>query len=248
MKCFLRDRPVAWLVALLVGIGAPACAMLLLAAGPAPVSLAPVGGTILAVGLMGVGMIGTAAAGRLGLGLLLAILTGVGLILLALALGMAPLSHPFSAAVSLSIASLSFAARGALFARSAADRGWWIALFVVAGEVSIVLTALALPGALPDWLLALLPAQWASVAIQAALTGTGIGGASSVLFALAGTAAATLLVARLWPRRWPYLVMFTTWLALSALVLHRPGPPLPRADSAIAEPPASVSAPFASPA
>jgi hypothetical protein len=74
---------------------------------------------------------------------------------------------------------------------------------------------------LPDWALALLPAQWATIAIQAALTGTAAPAASAALFALAGTAAATLLVTRLWPRRWPYLVMFTTWLSLSALVWHR---------------------------
>ncbi|MCG6121023.1 MAG: hypothetical protein MEP44_10300, partial [Blastomonas sp.] len=119
--------------------------------------------------------------------------------------------------------------------RSASDRGWWIAVFVVGGEAAMLVTAYALPGALPDWLLVLLPAQWASVAIQTALTGTGARAASSALIALAGTAAATLLVARLWPHRWPYLLMFTAWLALSALVWYRPGPPMPRADLAVAE-------------
>jgi hypothetical protein len=72
---------------------------------------------------------------------------------------------------------------------------------------------------LPDWLLALLPAQWASAAIQTALAGTGLRAAIPELLALTGTAMATLLVTRLWPRRWPYLIMFTAWLGLSALVL-----------------------------
>jgi len=194
---------------------------------------------------MGVGMIGAAAAGRLWIGVLLALLTGVGLILLARALGMPPLPHPFSTGLAVIIASFSFAARGTLFARTASNKGWWIAVFVVSGEAAILLTASALPGALPDWLLVLLPAQWASTAIQTALTGTGTRAASSALFALAGTAAATLLVARLWPRRWPYAVMFTAWLGLSALVWNRPGPPMPRADLAIAAAPAGPIAPIA---
>ena len=204
--------------------------MLLLVDGPAPTPLALVGGPILALGLMGVAMITAAAAGRLWIGVCLALLTGVGLILLARVLGMPPLPHPFSTGFAVIIASISFAARGALFARSASDKGWLIAVFVVAGEAAILAAALALPGALPDWLLALLPAQWASVAIQTALTGTGTRAAISALIALAGTAAATLLVARLWPRRWPYLIMFTAWLGFSALVWHWPGSPMPRAE------------------
>ncbi|QDH35237.1 hypothetical protein E2E27_13455 [Porphyrobacter sp. YT40] len=96
-----------------------------------------------------------------------------------------------------------------------------IAVFVVAGEAAILATAAARPEALPEWLLALLPAQWASMAIAGAWTGMGAGLAGAALVALAGTAAATLLVARLWPRRWPYLVMFTAWLALSALVYEQ---------------------------
>lgn len=199
-----------------------------------PASLALVGGPLAAVGLMSVGMIAAAAAGRLWIGVLLALLSGAGLMVLARALGMPPLPHPFSTGLAVIIASVSFAARGTLFARSAGARGRWIAIFVVAGEAAMLATAWALPGALPDWLLALLPAQWASVAIQTALTGTGTRAASSALFALAGTAAATLLVARLWPRRWPYAVMFTTWLGLSALVWYRPAPPMPRADLAAA--------------
>jgi hypothetical protein len=142
------------------------------------------------------------------------------------------------------IASFSFAARGKLFARSAGNRGWWIAVFVVAGEAAILITAATKPGALPAWLLVLLPAQWASTAIQTALTGTGTRAAAAPLIALAGTAAATLLVARLWPRRWPYLIMFSTWLALSALVWVRPGPPMPRADLAVAAAPGGAIAPI----
>ena len=83
-------------------------------------------------------------------------------------------------------------------------------MFVVGGEAAMLLTAWVMPGALPDWLLVLLPAQWASMAIQSAMGGNGILAASSALIALGGTAAATLLVWRLWPRRWPYAIMFTT--------------------------------------
>ncbi|WP_234035664.1 hypothetical protein [Erythrobacter insulae] len=239
MKSLSHTRPLAspflaWITAALVGLLAPALAMLMLmdapapAPGPAPLALAS--GPILAIGLMGVGMITAAAAGRLWIGVFLALLSGAGLIAFAQALGMPALLHPLSTGLAFVIAAISFAARGAQFARSASDKGWWIAVFVIAGEAAVVATAWADPGIWPDWLLALLPAQWASVAIQTALTGTGTRAASSALFALAGTAAATLLVARLWPRRWPYLLMFTVWLGLSALVLHRPGPPMPRAD------------------
>ena len=97
-----------------------------------------------------------------------------------------------------------------------------MALFVVAGEGSVLLIVYTVPGVLPDWFLALLPAQWASIAIQASLTGTGTVAppfeAMPALIALAGTAATTLLAARLWQNRWPYLLMFTAWLGLSALV------------------------------
>ena len=250
MKSLPHAQPLAWpslawSAVALAGVVAPTLAMLMLVDAPAPAPLALVGGPILGVGLMGVGMIGAAAAGRLWIGVLLALLTGVGLILLARALGMPPLPHPFSTGLAVIIASFSFAARGTLFARTASNQGWWIAVFVVSGEAAMLLTASALPGALPDWLLVLLPAQWASTAIQTALTGTGTRAASSALFALAGTAAATLLVARLWPRRWPYAVMFTAWLGLSALVWNRPGPPMPRADLAIAAAPAGPIAPIA---
>jgi hypothetical protein len=250
MKSFSQTQPVAapflaWTAVALAGIVAPALAMLMLADAPAPAPLALDGGPVLALGMMGVGMIGAAVAGRLWIGMLLALATGVGLVMLARTLGMPPLPHPFSTGLAIIIATFSFAARGTLFARSAGTRGWWIAIFVVAGEAAILLTAAAMPGALPDWLLVLLPAQWASTAIQTALTGTGTRAASSALIALAGTAAATLLVARLWPRRWPYLVMFATWLGLSALVWVRPGPAMPRADLAIATAAAGPVAPIA---
>ena len=214
----------AWSSAVLAGIVAPVIALLLLADATAPLAL--VAGPILAVGLMGAGMIAAAAAGRLWIGVVLALLSGAGLILLARGLGILPLLHPIATGLALVIASISFAARGALFARSAGDKGWLVAVLVVGGEAAMLVTASAMPGALPDWLLVLLPAQWASVAIQTALTGTGTLAASAVLLALAGTAAATLLVARLWPRRWPYLIMFTTWIGLSALVWHWPAAPL----------------------
>ncbi len=219
----------AWLSAALAGIAGPVLAMLLIADAPAPARLALVCGPILAVGLMGAGMIGAAAAGRLWAGILLAVLTGAALIACARALGLPPLPLQSSTGLAVVIASISFAARGALFARSAANKGWLIALFVVTGEAAILVTASALPGALPVWLLVLLPAQWASVAIQTSLAGSGTLAAGSELLALAGTAAATLLVAGLWPRRWPYLVMFTAWLGLSALVWHWPAPIAPAA-------------------
>jgi hypothetical protein len=207
----------AWLTVALAGSVVPALALFLIVDAP----LAVVAGPILAVGLMGAGMIAAAADGRFWVGVLVALLNGAGLMLVARALGMSALTDPVSALAALIIASISFAARGALFARSAAARGWWIAVAVLTGEAAVVLTALADPNALPGWLLALLPAQWATLAIRAALTDTGAHVANAALLALAGTAAATLLVARLWPRRWPYLVMFTTWLSLSALVWHR---------------------------
>jgi len=250
MKSLSHAQPLsgpflAWLGVALAGVAAPTLAMLMLVDAPAPAPLALVGGPILAVGLMGVGMIAAAAAGRLWIGVLLALLTGAGLILLARALGMPPLPHPFSTGLAVIIASFSFAARGTLFARTASEKGWWIAVFVVGGEAAMLFTASALPGALPDWLLVLLPAQWASVAIQTALTGTGTRSASSALLALAGTGGVTLLVARLWPRRWPYGLMFSAWLGLSALVWHWPGPPMPHADLAIAVATAGPIAPIA---
>ncbi len=223
MKVLLKSRNLAWLAMLVAGVVLPVAAMLLLRDAAAPMAL--VGGPILAVGLMGVAMIASATAGRWWVGVLLALLAGAGLILLARALGMPPLPHPISTGLAVIVASISFAARGTLFSRAIPGNGWLMALFVVAGEAAMLVTAAYLPA----WLLVLLPAQWASTAIQTALTGTGTRAASSALFALAGTAATTLLVVALWPRRWPYLLMFTAWLGLSALVWHRPGPPPPRA-------------------
>lgn len=228
-------RALPWLAAGLIGAVIPSLALLLLATPPARASFAEAGGPILAVGLMGVGMIAAAASGRLWVGVVLAAATGAGLALLAHAAGAAALAHPVQTGLVVLLASVSFAARGALFARSNGARGWWIALGVVAGEAAMLATAAARPDALPDWLLVLLPAQWASAAIRSALAGAGAISASAELIALGGTAAATLLVARLWPRRWPYLVMFGTWLALSALVWHRPAPPFHPAGSSAAQ-------------
>lgn len=209
----------AWFVAALAGFVLPALALLLLdgARGAA--------GAVPAVGMMGAGMIAGAVAGRLWVGVALALLAGAGLVLLARGLGLPALLSPQEIALALVIASLSFAARGALFARSAGARGWWIALGVVGGEAAMVATAAAQPGALPGWLLALLPAQWATTAIQTALAGSGTLAAAPVLIALGGTAASTLLVAALWPRHWPYAIMFSAWLVLSALVYHYQTPP-----------------------
>jgi hypothetical protein len=211
----VTDRPLAaWLTAALAGFVAPASALFMT---HDPLTAAP----ILAVGMMGAGMIAAAAAGRFAVGVVAALLAGAGLMLLAWALGMPALHAPALAFAAAPIASISFAARGALFARSGGARGWWIALAVVAGEAAVLLTAAAMPGAWPVWVLALLPAQWATLALQAALTGSFASVAPAALLALGATAAATMLVARLWPRRWPYLIMFTTWVALSAIVWQR---------------------------
>jgi hypothetical protein len=193
-----------------------------LALAGTPGAAAVVGGPVLAAGMMGAGMIGAAASGALRTGIGLGLLAGGAVIGLASLLGLPLSDHLLAAALAALVAALSFAARGALFARSGGQRGWWIALAVVAGEAAMLAVAAVQPGALPDELLVLLPAQWASTALGHALAGGDALAASSELIALAGTAAATLLVAQLWPRRWPYLVMFTTWLALSALVWHYP--------------------------
>lgn len=190
----------------------------------APSALALASGPILALGLMGAGMIAASARGHMWVGVLLALVNGACLTALALALGMAPPDRPLSTGVVMGVASVSFAARGALFARSMSDKGWLMAVFVVAGEGAVLLIAFALPGMLPEWFLALLPAQWASIAIQTALSETGKPAALSALIALAGTAATTLLAAKLFPRPWPYLLMFIAWLSLSALVYSYPAP------------------------
>ncbi len=209
-----RAFPKGWLAAGLAGAVVPALAILLIETERLPLRHGP----ILALGLMGMGMIAAATAARFWVGVALALLTGVGLIGLAQALGMGALPHPLSTGLALLIASLSFAARGTLFTRAHPHHGWLIAVLVVSGEAATLLTAQWLP----TWLLVLLPAQWASAAIQTAITGSGTRAAASVLVALAGTASTTLLVARLLPRRWPYALMFTAWLALSALVARHP--------------------------
>ncbi|MFK7886781.1 MAG: hypothetical protein AB8G16_07935 [Gammaproteobacteria bacterium] len=190
--------------------------LIVLSAQSSPLALAS--GPVFTLGLMGVGIIGAATAGYFWIAVLLALLNAACLIALALALGMPALPHPFSTGLAMIIATGSFAARGALFAKTLSRRGWLMALFVVAGEASVLLIVFALPSVLPNWFLALLPAQWASIAIQTALTGTGTYAAMPVLIALAGTAATTLLAARFWLNRWPYPLMFTAWLGLSALV------------------------------
>lgn len=145
-------------------------------------------------------------------------MTGTVLAALILPLGLPIAPAPVLIGLIIAIASISFAARGALFARSAGDKGWLVATGIVAGEAAILMTAALRPDSLPDWLLALLPAQWASLAIQAAFRGAGAKSGVAALVALAGTAAATALVASLWPRRWPYVIMLSTWLAASAIV------------------------------
>ena len=181
------------------------------------------GGAILTLGLMGVAIIVAATVGAFWVGMLLALLNAALLVVIALALSMSEPLHPLSTGLAMVIAASSFAARGTLFSKTLSRRAWLMALFVVAGEGSVLLIAAAFPGALPDWFLALLPAQWANIAIQTSLTGTLTGAgtfaaSTSALIALAGTAATTLLAARLYLQRWPYLLMFTAWLSLSALV------------------------------
>lgn len=199
-----------WLAVALAGVLLPALAMLRVDT----MTLAAKSGPILAAGLMGTGMIAAAVAARFWMGVALALTTGVGFIALAQRLGMAPLVHPLSTTLALLVASISFAARGTLFTRAHPRHGWIIAVLVVCGEAATLLTA----AWLPDWLLVLLPAQWASAAIATAIVGSGTRAALAVLVALAGTAVTTLLVARLLPRKWPYAIMFTAWLAFSALV------------------------------
>lgn len=230
MRLLTSTRPLtwqapAWCATAVAGIAVPVLLMLELSAASSP--LASASGPIFTLGLMGVGIIAAATAGHFWIGVRLALLNAAGLLVLAFALGMPALAHPFSTGLAMVIASGSFAARGALFAKTLSHRGWLMALFVVAGEASVLFIAYTWPGVLPDWFLALLPAQWASIAIQTALTGTGTFAAMPVLIALAGTAATTLLAARLWLHRWPYLLMFTAWLGLSALVYFWSAPTAP---------------------
>ncbi|MEL6706755.1 MAG: hypothetical protein AAFP79_00625 [Pseudomonadota bacterium] len=202
-----------WFIVAIAGLVAPVIALLFFGELMGPVPL-------ISIGLMGAGIIGAAVAGRFWIGVLLAIAAAMALLAYTQAIGALPFAYSAALGLAVFVASVSFAIRGALFARSAQDKGWWIALFVVAGEAAILITAAARPGDLPLWLLALLPAQWTNLAIQASLTAGDLDAAMAPLIALTGTAAATALVARLWPRRWPYAIMFSTWIALSALVYH----------------------------
>lgn len=206
----------AWFTTALVGVVVPVLSMVWLLTAFSPQALAS--GPVFTLALMGVAIIAAATAGRFWVGGALALLNAACLFALALLMGMPAVAHPLSAVLALVIASGSFAARGALFATTMSTRGWLMALFVVAGEASVLLLAWLFPGALPTWILALLPAQWASVAIQAAFTGAGTLAAQAVLIALSGTMLTTLLAARLYPRPWPYPLMFVTWLGMSALV------------------------------
>lgn len=202
-----------WVVIALASLVLPAIALSLFAETTGSVPF-------ISIGLMGAGIIGAAVAGRFWVGVLLAGAAAVALIAYAHAIG-APYPAQWTAmGLAVLVASVSFAIRGALFARSAQDKGWLIALFVVAGEAAILITAALRPDDLPFWLLALLPAQWTNASLELALTIGNLSGAVAPLTALAGTAAATAFVARLWPRRWPYIIMFSTWIALSALVYH----------------------------
>lgn len=209
-----------WFAAVLLGVIAPTSAMVWLTQSHPYEAPAGLVAPILALGMMSAGMIGAAAARSLRLGMILALLNGFFLLLLAYILGRSSLLDVVPVAVAMAIASVSFAARGALFARSSGEKGWLIAVFVVAGEAAILIAASIDPSAIPDWLLVLLPAQWANMAFNSALTGREILAFFPSVLALGGTALATMLVTKLWPRRWPYLVMFTTWLSLSALVWH----------------------------
>ncbi len=235
MRLHTSDGPLtraapAWFTTALTGVALPILILLALSMASSPLAMA--GGPILTLGLMGVGIIATSIIGKFRIGVLLALLNAAFLLVLALALGMPAPAHPFAIGLAMAIASGSFAARGTLFSKTLSAKGWLMALFVVAGEASVLLIVSTLPGVLPEWFLALLPAQWASVAIQSALTGTGTLAALPELIALAGTATTTLLAARLWMRRWPYLLMFTTWLGLSALVYFWPGPAASASDLA----------------
>jgi hypothetical protein len=129
----------AWSTTALTGVVLPVLIMLALSAAPSPLALA--GGPVFTLGLMGVGIIAAATAGHFWIGVLLALLNVACLMVLAFALGMPALPHPVSTAFAMVIASGSFAARGALFAKTLAHRGWLMALFVVAGEASVLLIA-----------------------------------------------------------------------------------------------------------
>lgn len=200
----------------------PAVALLVLAATAPDMTRGSAVAPLCAIGMMGAGMIGSALSVHWR-GVVHAAVCGLALALLANTLGLAPLPDPLALTFAIGAASVSFAARGTLFARSGGRRGWWIAVAVLAGEGAMLALTVASPGAVPAWLLALLPAQWASLAVGAAFGVTERGAADAALIALAGTAATTLLAARLWPARWPYLVMFSAWIGFAALVWRATG-------------------------
>ena len=209
-----------WLCAPLVGALGASATLLPYIDPTASTTAIQAMGPIFAIGLMGSGMIGAALTGSFAKGMMIALVCGLFLTGLSFALGTPFEANLLALGIAIAIASVSFAARGALFARSAGDRGWFIASAIVAGEGAILVTAFLIPDALPKWLLSLLPARWASLAIQST-------GAEKLphfiypLLALGGTAAATALVTKLLPKRMPYLIMFTVWLCLSTLVYHQ---------------------------
>ncbi|MEE4201500.1 MAG: hypothetical protein V2I30_12415 [Erythrobacter sp.] len=212
-----------WCFAALLGVAAPTAVLLAIGGGAAAPTIA--------LGLMTAAMIGAAISGSLRTGTLLGIANGVWLATLSVAFDIVPIGNILLSAFAALVASLSFAARGALFARSSGRRGWLIAFAVALGEAAILISAASDPGLWPHWLLVLLPAQWASLAFEDALAGTGLVSAAAPLAALAVTALATLFVRQLWPRRWTYLIMFTTWLAMAALVWQASSPEAKRADA-----------------
>lgn len=221
-----RERTLAWCTMALVGVAVPVLLSLALVWRFSPSMLTA--GPVFTLGLMGVGIIAAAITGRLWVAILAALLNAACLFELTRALGWPAPVDPLITGLAMVIAAGSFCARGALFARTLAARGWWMALFVVAGEGSVLLISTIRPDWLPAWFLALLPAQWANIAIEASLTGTGVSRALvCALTALGGTAVTTLLAARFWLKRWPYAFMFSAWLALSALVYFGSVAPVP---------------------
>ena len=71
----------AWLTVGLAGIAAPALALVLLADPSACAPLASLAGPVLAVGLMGAGMIAAAVVGRFWIGVVLALIAGAVVVL-----------------------------------------------------------------------------------------------------------------------------------------------------------------------
>ena len=145
----------AWFTTALTGVALPILILLALSIASSP--LAKAGGPVLTLGLMGVGIIAASIIGKFWIGISLALLNAACLLVLAFALGMPAPAHPFAIGLAMVIASGSFAARGTLFSKTLSAKGWLMALFVVAGEASVVLIVSTLPGVLPEWFLALVP-------------------------------------------------------------------------------------------